>query len=148
MMAYANPLNRRDEKQRGDGFGIARFNKTDRTVTFEAWPRFASVKDGDSAQYPGWPITIRQRDNDGRRPVGYLSEIIAPQGTRPVVQVVDEKTKEVLYTTRLASNRFKPPVYSDSVFTIRYGEDQPESVITGQKIVKDNTRPLIQIDPK
>ncbi|MBT5017342.1 MAG: hypothetical protein HON04_01205, partial [Planctomicrobium sp.] len=53
MLAYANPENRRDETQRADGYGIARFNKVARTITFECWHRFADVKDGDKAQFPG-----------------------------------------------------------------------------------------------
>ena len=76
MLAYANPPDRKDEKQRADGFGIVRFNKTNRQVTFECWPRFADVDDGDTAQFPGWPITFNYRDNDGRKPVGYLPELV------------------------------------------------------------------------
>src|SRR5690606_7984258 len=55
MLAYANPADIRDERQRGDGFGIARFDKRKGTVTFECWPRFADVDNGPAAQYPGWP---------------------------------------------------------------------------------------------
>ena len=124
MMAYANPPNRKDEKQRGDGFGIARFDKKKRTVTFEAWPRFASVDDGDKAQYPGWPITIDYRDNDGREPVGYLPEIVVSGHDQPVIQVIDD-AKEVLYTIRHTNNRFRPPVYKDGTFTVKIGRDKP-----------------------
>ena len=46
VAAYANPGDVHDEKQRGDGYGIARFDFADRTrgaagtLTFECWPRF------------------------------------------------------------------------------------------------------------
>ena len=43
MMAYANPEDS-DERKRADGFGIARFNKKKREVTFECWPRFVTWK--------------------------------------------------------------------------------------------------------
>ncbi len=69
MLAYANPEDRNDETKRADGYGIVRFNKKDRTITFECWPRFASVDDGDAAQFPGWPVTIkmqRKRRSEGR----------------------------------------------------------------------------------
>ncbi|NDH00717.1 MAG: hypothetical protein EBY43_06505, partial [Opitutae bacterium] len=57
MHAYANPpADRRDVKNRADGFGIARFNKDARSVTYECWPRFADVSAGDKAQFPGWPV--------------------------------------------------------------------------------------------
>ncbi|MHB1559853.1 MAG: alkaline phosphatase D family protein, partial [Isosphaeraceae bacterium] len=58
MMAYANPEKIQDERQRGDGYGIVRFDKKARRVTFECWPRFADAREGDRAQFPGWPITV------------------------------------------------------------------------------------------
>lgn len=124
MMAYANPPNRNDEKQRGDGFGVARFNKSTRQITFEAWPRFCDVSDGDDAQFPGWPITVDYRDNDGRNVFGYLKEVVS-KGEPPVVQVANEASGEVLYTVRASSNRFKPPVYAAGKYTVRIGADQP-----------------------
>ena len=36
MLAYANPEDRKDEKQRADGHGIVRFNKNDQSITFGA----------------------------------------------------------------------------------------------------------------
>ena len=128
MMAYANPRNRKSENERGDGFGIVRFDKEHRTVTFEAWPRFANVAEEPKSQYPGWPITVKQRDNDGRKPVGYLKEIVCEEGIRPVVQVIDEVSKEILYTVRADKNTFRPPVYSDGKFTIKLGPNMPDKV--------------------
>ena len=59
MVAYANPEDRRDERKRGDGYGIARFDFTRDTITFECWPRFPVVgADGAACQYPGWPVTV------------------------------------------------------------------------------------------
>ncbi len=125
MMAYANPPDRKDEKQRGDGFGIACFNKKTRQITIECWPRFADVDDGDKAQYTGWPITIDGRNNDGRTPIGFLPEVVVSNFDRPVIQVVHEPSKEILYTVRADSNRFKPPIYSEGPHTINVGKDKP-----------------------
>ena len=125
MMAYANPPDREDEKQRGDGFGVVRFNKTTRKIKFECWPRFADVNDGDQAQYSGWPITIDYRNNDGRKPVGHLPELVVKGTKRPVIQVIHDQSKEILYTVRAQSNRFKPPVYSDGSHTVKIGKDKP-----------------------
>lgn len=122
MLAYANPENRRDETQRADGYGIARFNKVARTITFECWHRFADVKDGDKAQFPGWPMTVRMSDNDGRKPTGYLPTITAEEGVRPVVQVIDESNDEILYTIRAQGNSFQPYVYSAGPFTVKVGD--------------------------
>jgi hypothetical protein len=65
MLAYANPGDVNDETQRGDGYGIARFDFGGRaagradTLTFECWPRFPRPgADGRPTQYPGWPITV------------------------------------------------------------------------------------------
>jgi hypothetical protein len=61
MLAYANPADRTDPRQRADGYGVVRFRKSDRSVTFECWPRFADVRQGDAAQFPGWPQTVTQK---------------------------------------------------------------------------------------
>lgn len=126
MLAYANPPNRKDEKQRGDGHGIVRFNKKTRTTTFECWPRFSDASKGDNHQFPGWPIKFNMSDNDGRKIVGFLPEITCNDSVHPVVQVTNEKTGEVLYTIRAKTNRFRPPVYSDGPFSVSIGIDRPD----------------------
>ncbi len=55
MLAYANPENVQDEKKRADGYGLIRFDKQTRKITFECWPRFSKVSDGDKAQFPVGP---------------------------------------------------------------------------------------------
>jgi hypothetical protein len=39
-------------------------------------------------------------DNDGRRPAGWLSELVFEGMADPVVQVVSEQNGEVVYTVR------------------------------------------------
>ena len=65
MVAYANPGDTRDERRRGDGYGIARWEfakpgvgrAMPGTLTFECWPRFPEKgSDGKPRQYPGWPV--------------------------------------------------------------------------------------------
>jgi len=126
MLAYANPENRADQKKRADGYGIARFNKKTRKVTFECWPRFCDVRDGDKAQYPGWPITVDQASNDGRKIAGWLPELRFADGIRPVVQVIEDATGEVLYTIRATSNRFQPRVYAKGKHTVKVGRQKPD----------------------
>ena len=127
MMAYANPENRADEKKRADGFGIARFNKKNRQVTFECWPRFCDVREGDKAQFAGWPVTVDQSANDGRKVAGWLPELRFAKGTHPVVQVIEDETGEVLYTTRATGNRFQPRVYSKGKHTVKVGAQKPNA---------------------
>lgn len=127
MLAYANPEDTSDEKKRADGFGIARFNKRNRKVTFECWPRFSDVRDGDQAQFAGWPITIEQEANDGRKVEGYLPEYVFDDGQDYVVQVIEETSGEILYTTRSSNGRFQPKVYSKNRHTVRFGRSKPDA---------------------
>ncbi|MEM7452723.1 MAG: metallophosphoesterase family protein [Planctomycetota bacterium] len=128
MMAYANPPNRQDERQRGDGFGVARFNKKTGEVTFECWPRFTEDVSSDDAQYDGWPITINSRDNDGREPVAWLPTITVQNCEQPVVQVVRLSDGEVLYTFRSREASVRLPVYSAEMHAVRIGRDIPGQV--------------------
>ena len=146
MMAYANPQDRSDETQRADGFGVCRFNKAERTITFECWHRFADVRDGDQAQFPGWPITVKMRDNDGRKPSGWLNEIVVEGIDRPVIQVIHEDSAEIVYTVRAATNRFRAPVYADGKYTLKVGKNQPTQQVFagrpagGTETIKVNVR--------
>ena len=103
------------------GFGTVEFDKKNRTITFNCWPRNVDV--GVAAQYPGWPITIDQVDNFGKEPVAYLPEIITEGASNPVVQVVEEKTGEILYTLRIDGERFQPWVFAPGKYTIRVGKE-------------------------
>jgi len=128
MMAYANPEDIADEKRRGDGYGLVRFQKRSDEVTFECWPRFRNATEGRSAQFTGWPITIQRCDNDGRRVTGWLPQLVFTPNLHPVIQVIEENTNEVLYTARARENRFQPRVYSSGKFTVRIGIDTPTAL--------------------
>ncbi|MGB5461431.1 MAG: hypothetical protein WBM85_15850, partial [Eudoraea sp.] len=54
MMAYVNP----ESPSSGGGYGLIRFNKNKKNVTFECWPRNTDVTTGKATQFEGWPITI------------------------------------------------------------------------------------------
>lgn len=142
ILAYANPEDIQDEKKRADGYGLVRFNKKTHQVTFECWPRFS-----DGSQFPGWPITVSNDDNDGRKPVAWLPELIVEGADQPVVQVIAEATGEMLYTLRARSNRFQPPVFAEGAYTVKIGKDKPDAQtlaglkagakeVTGSKTVK------------
>lgn len=122
IMAYANPEDVQDEKKRADGYGLVRFNKKSNQVTFECWPRFNEGK-----QFPGWPINVNSDDNDGRKPVAWLPELVIEGVDRPVIQVIAESNGEILYTIRAQSSRFQPPVYAAGSFTVKIGKDKPEA---------------------
>lgn len=127
VMAYANPEDLTDERRRGDGYGIVRFDKKSGRVTFECWPRFSQGE-----QYAGWPMTVQNDDNDGRRPVAWLPDLVFEGAERPVVQVIAEADGEILYTTRVRGSRFQPHVYSEGTFSVKVGRDRPDdATLTG-----------------
>jgi hypothetical protein len=57
MIAYANP----DEKFSRGGFGLIRFNKKEKSVTFESWDQHTDVTKAGAKQMPGWPRTVVQK---------------------------------------------------------------------------------------
>jgi hypothetical protein len=137
MIAYANPefdkiavmrKNQRDPNAMlGDGYGLARFDKKARQTTFECWPRYAEVSQGDRAQYPGWPVTFPVGENDGRAIAGNLPELVFENAADPVVQVIEEASGEVLYTLRISGDRFRPHVYGPGKYTVKAGPDKPDA---------------------
>jgi hypothetical protein len=132
MMAYANPPDIKDEKLRADGYGVVRFNKQARTIKFECWPRFSDAKQGNQAQFPGWPITVEMEKNDGRKIAGYLPNLVFKGAQNPVVQVISESSGEILYTVRAQGGKFQPKVYADGQYTIKVGTDKADGqTLTG-----------------
>lgn len=133
MLAYANPdpMNNDELKartsrlNRGDGYGLIRFNVSTGKATFECWPRFANLNEGDSAQFEGWPVTINTKDNDGREPYAFLPKVKLPIDNA-VVEVTNDDTGELLYCYRLDTDYFKAPVFKAGRYTLRAGVNKPE----------------------
>lgn len=115
MKAYANPT---PQNSNGAGYGIVRFNKTDRTITFECWPRQIDVTAADAKQYPGWPITISQLDNYSRKPMATLPKLTFVGEEDPVVKVTDQRSGELIYAIRVKGVGFDPVVFHDSVYSL------------------------------
>ena len=145
MMAYANPEDPQDELKRSDGFGVARFDKSSRTITFECWPRFASVDDGEAAQFPGWPITVNMADNDGRQPIGRLQTIKVTGIERPVVQVITAETGQVQYSMRMDSAEFQLPVYEPGTWRVKIYNDRPDNAVELNELVAQDDLPAIEV---
>jgi hypothetical protein len=55
MHAYVNP----DNPSNGAGYGLIRFNKAAKEVTFECWPRDIDVSNQEAKQFKGFPINIK-----------------------------------------------------------------------------------------
>ncbi len=111
---------------RATGYGIVRFDRRSREITLECWPRPSDPNSLDGKPYPGWPITISQFDNYGRAAEAYLPTLKFQGLADPVVQVVDEKSGEIVYTIRAKGDSFRPKVFSMGAYTVRCGEPGTE----------------------
>lgn len=114
MLAVANPSPERNHDElttRAAGFGVVKFNKNDRTVTFECWPRNTDVTDPNAQQYEGWPVTVSQQSNYGREAAAYLPRVIVSGAEDPVVKVHAQDTGELVYALRIHGRSFDPKVF-------------------------------------
>lgn len=125
VMAVANPLPEDTEDKlasRATGWGVVTFDKKKRTVRFDMWPRKVDITSPAAKQYSGWPITVNQLDNYGRKAVAYLPTIKVRGMIDPVVQIIDETSGEIVYTLRIKGNEFRPKVFAEGTYTIRVGD--------------------------
>jgi hypothetical protein len=135
MHAYANPSEKRKNKwggewgERAAGYGLVRFNTKNRKITIECWPRGVDVTSNDAEQYKGWPIIIDQMDNYGRAAIAYLPKILVKGMENPVVQVINEHSRDIVYTVRIKGDHFQPKVFKDGKYTVKIGE-QPDNMRT------------------
>ncbi len=114
------------------GYGIVRFNKPDRTITVECWPRFSDP--GKDRPYLGWPKTIDQLDNYGRKAVAYLPTLKIIGLTDPVVQIIEEASGEIVYTLRIKGDTFDPKVFAEGSYTVKIGEPDEGKLRTLERV--------------
>jgi alkaline phosphatase D len=142
VLAVANPVDAGVEPKalydRTPGFGLIRFDPSDRSVTFESWPRWIDPEDPAAEQYADWPISFGQEDGYARHRAGYLPAVSLDGVAEPVVRVDDETTSEWLYTIRSPTSEFRPWVFEgDHSYRVRLSEPDEgvEQVLTGQTVI-------------
>lgn len=115
------------------GLGLVRFNKSKRTITFECWPYSADVS-RPGTQMSTWPVTVNQLDNYARPPAAHLAELQVSGLANPVIQIIEEKTGELIYALRVNGQRFRPHVFAAGSYTVIIGEPGTPRLktITGQ----------------
>ncbi len=102
------------------GFGIIDFDTKAHTITFDCKPRSAEVSSRfKNGSYPGWPLTIKASQNDGRKPIGELARVEL-KGTTPVVRVWGPDGK-LEWAQRMSSNTFTIPAYAPGKHKIEIG---------------------------
>ncbi len=129
---------------RSAGFGVVRLNTKDRYITMECWPRNVDITDPTVQQYPGWPRTISQFDNYNPPSWGRLGELTF-NVEDPVVQLVDAKTDEILYTVRANGKRFTPNAPKGKTFIVKAGRDAPDTVVVENAKVGSTGR-IVRLD--
>ncbi|GAA5521567.1 alkaline phosphatase D family protein [Aliifodinibius salicampi] len=127
VLAVANPVQTNRDPgliyDRVTGYGIVTFDKTDRSMRIECWPRYVDPLANPEGQYDGWPIVVSQQANYGRKAVGYLPEVRVQGLQNPVLQLYQEESDQLEYALRLQGDRFTPKVFDlHSTYTIRVGE--------------------------
>lgn len=154
MHAYVNPDPERARKYGGewgknaDGHAIVRFNVKKRTISMECWPRGVDVTRSDAPQYPGWPITIDQQDNYGRKAKSYLPTLQFKGQSDPVVQVIHEGRKEIVYTIRIKGNSFRPKIFEEGTYTVKVGEGKRLTTLQGVKALGIDEKSSIEVNLK
>jgi len=131
---------------RAAGFGVVRFNVRTRKITLECWPRNVDVTDPSAKQYPGWPFTLDQRDNYGRKPIAMLPTLRINGPADPVVQIVDEGLNEIVYTLRINGNTFQPKVFHKGWYTIHVWHGDRKTSLHGVHSIGLDERKAIMVD--
>ena len=126
VKAIANPHNMHKEPailhNRAVGYGIVVFNKKDRTIKTECYRRFDDPL-AEGSQYPGWPQTVAQEENYARKAKGYLPEVRVKGVENPVIQIINEETKDLEYVIRIPGQTFLPKVFDTSIiYTVKVGD--------------------------
>ncbi len=112
---------------RAAGYGIVRLNKSTREITIECWPRESEHQRGMTKQYEGWPITIDQLDNFGKKPTGFLPVIKMEGLVLPVIEIIDERNDELVYSIRWNRSEFQAPVFDNATtYTVKVGDPNLE----------------------
>lgn len=135
IKAVANPRQTGIEPtriyDRATGYGLVTFNKKDRTIHTECWPRYEDPAKNPNGQYAGWPTTVTQEDNYGRKPVAWLPEIKVNGIENPVIAIINEDSGELVYILRINGKKFTPKVFTKGRYTIKVSD--PDKGIELQK---------------
>ncbi len=104
---------------RATGYGILRINSDWRAITVECWPRDSDPTIGNARQYPGWPLMVTQLQQYGKKIVSRLPNMIVDGYDKPVFDVIDESTGELVYSIRSSDNSFQPFVFKEGDYSVR-----------------------------
>lgn len=152
VYAVGNPMDEYQHMNRyiraqnkASGFGLITFDTKSRTIKMDAY-RFLADKDKPTTndQFPGWPLTISQMDNDGRKPIAFLP-VLKISKPDQVVKIVHEKDQSVVSTIRIKGTTYEPAVYADGIYSIKVGEGTAVKELKGLEGGAKGTKAAIKI---
>jgi len=114
------------------GIGLVRFDKRSRQITLECWPLLADPQQSGT-QFPGWPVKFDMLANYGRPAAAHLPKLEIQGVQSPVVEVIDERSGELVYALRLSDSAWQPHVFAAGKYTVRISvpEDGKTKMLTG-----------------
>ncbi|MEJ7913382.1 MAG: hypothetical protein WKF70_09525, partial [Chitinophagaceae bacterium] len=133
-------------QNKASGFGLITFNTTERTITINAY-RFLADKENptENDRFPGWPLTISQSDNDGRKHVGYLPTLSISK-PHQVVKIINEENNELIKAFRIKGTAYQPEVFINGIYTILIGEGKTIKSVKGIKSSAEKNSKVIMVD--
>ena len=87
---------------------------------------------------------FNQLDNYGRKAVAYLPKLEVNQPNQ-VVQVIEDKTGEVVYTLRIKGTNFRPKVFAKGKYSIQVGEGSSIKTLQGIQAAGDKKAEVIKV---
>lgn len=126
---------------RAAGFGVIRYDKVGRNITFECWPRNIDIHDANSQQYKGWPVTISQMDNFNPENTFKLPTLKISEEDQ-VVTISDEQTAEVVSSLRIKGSTYQPKVLQAGTYSITVGEGELQQTLQNIEALKKNRKSI------
>ncbi len=122
------------------GLGLVRINKAERTFVVECWP-YSTDPAQEGGQMEGWPVTLTQRENYGRKAAAHLPTLKISGVKEPLVEVVEDATGELVYAIRLRPEEtFQPHVFAEGAYAVKVSEPETgrSRTLTGLQAKPEN----------
>ena len=122
--------------KRTSGFGMITFDQKTRDITIDCYTFLADLtKAAPNNQFQGWPVTINQLENYGRRTELSLPTLKLNKPNQ-VIKILDSNG-EIVYNLRIEGDSFTPKIFNKGIYTILIGEGENikevKNVSTGSK---------------
>lgn len=113
-------------------------------MKLECWSRFVDPEKNPTGQYEGWPNTINQEDNYGKKVAGFLHLLDLHNIYHPVVRVINDRNGEIEYSLPGNRKSFRPKVFEKGKYTVKIYDavTGKEKLIPGIEFAKNENETL------